>query len=88
MNPFTNRGMVTDPADFIGRAEQMEEICTRLHKMESTSIVGERRIGKASLLHQLALTSKERLSNSNSFRVINQTEQYGAYSNPSRRNFS
>ncbi|MEP7337968.1 MAG: hypothetical protein ABI977_09515 [Acidobacteriota bacterium] len=44
-NPFTNRGMVTDPADFIGRAEQMEEICTRLHKMESTSIVGERRIG-------------------------------------------
>ncbi len=61
MNPFTNRGMVTDPADFIGRAEQMEEICTRLDKMESTSIVGERRIGKSSLLYQLALTGKERL---------------------------
>lgn len=63
MNPFTNRGMVTDPADFIGRAEQMEEICSRLDKMESTSIVGERRIGKSSLLYQLALTGKERLTN-------------------------
>lgn len=54
--------MVTDPADFIGRAEQMEEICSRLDKMESTSIVGERRIGKSSLLYQLALTGKERLA--------------------------
>lgn len=51
MNPFTNRGMVTDPADIIGRAEQMEEICTRLDKMKSTSIVGERRIGKSPLPH-------------------------------------
>ena len=55
-NPFTNRGMVTDPADFIGRAEQMEEICTRLDKMESTSIVGERRIGKSSLFYHLMQT--------------------------------
>lgn len=62
MNPFTNRGMVTDPADFIGRAEQMEEICTRLNKMESTSVVGERRIGKSSLLYQLALTGREHLT--------------------------
>lgn len=53
--------MVTDPADFIGRAEQREEICTRLDKMESASIVGERRIGKSSLLYQLALTGARRI---------------------------
>ncbi len=51
MNPFTNRGLVTDLADFIGRREQMVEIYTRLDKMESTSIVGEGRIGKSSLRH-------------------------------------
>ncbi|HMV47607.1 MAG TPA: hypothetical protein PLD20_02845 [Blastocatellia bacterium] len=51
MNPFTNRGIVTDPADFTGRAEQMEEICTRLAKMESTSISSERNIGKSSLIY-------------------------------------
>lgn len=32
--------------------------------MESTSIVGERRIGKSSRLYQLALTGKDHLSDS------------------------
>lgn len=61
MNPFTNRGMVTDPADFIGRAAPMAEICTRLAKLERTALVGARRTVASSLLYQLALTGEARL---------------------------
>lgn len=30
MNPFTNRGAITNPDDFFGRTEQLTEIVTRL----------------------------------------------------------
>lgn len=60
-NPFTNRGVITDPADFFGRKDQVNEIITRLRAMQSTSVVGERRIGKSSLLYNVARTGAGRL---------------------------
>jgi len=44
-NPFCNRGVITDPDDFFGRENQIAEIITRLGTMQSTSVVGKRRIG-------------------------------------------
>ncbi len=49
-NPFTNRGPVTNPEDFFGRKDELATILTRLQSLQCVSIVGERRIGKSSLL--------------------------------------
>ena len=46
MNPFTNRGVITNETDFIGREEQFGEIIERLCTLQSSSVVSERRIGK------------------------------------------
>jgi len=61
MNPFTNRGVITNEADFIGREEQLGEIIERLRTLQSSSVVGERRIGKSSLLYHLAQTGVQRI---------------------------
>ncbi len=60
-NPFTNRGPVTNREDFFGRKDELETIVSRLRTMQSVSVVGERRIGKSSLLYHLMLTGAERL---------------------------
>jgi uncharacterized protein len=65
MNPFTNRGAITNPDDFFGRTEQLTEIITRLQRMQSSSVVGERRIGKSSLLYYLTQTGVEKLADKN-----------------------
>ncbi|BBB49142.1 AAA family ATPase [Pelolinea submarina] len=54
-NPFTFGNPIRDPERFIGREEEIRQITNRLlsSARESTSIVGERRIGKTSLLKYL-----------------------------------
>ena len=54
-NPFTFGNPIRDPERFIGRKEDIRQITNRLlsSARESTSIVGERRIGKTSLLKYL-----------------------------------
>ena len=54
-NPFTFGNPIRDPERFIGREEEIRQITNRLlsSAKESTSIVGERRIGKTSLLKYL-----------------------------------
>jgi len=64
-NPFINRGVITNPDDFFGREDQINEIITRLHTMQSSSIVGERRIGKSSLLYHLGQTGTQRIGDAN-----------------------
>jgi hypothetical protein len=56
MNPFTFGNPIKDPARFIGRKAEIRQIVNRLLSSahESTSIIGERRIGKTSLLSYLA----------------------------------
>jgi len=55
-NPFTFGNPIRDPARFYGRKREIHEIVGRLlsSALESTSIVGERRIGKTSLLNYLS----------------------------------
>jgi len=54
-NPFTFGNPIRDPSRFYGRREDIRQVVNRLRSSahESTSIVGERRIGKTSLLKHL-----------------------------------
>lgn len=56
MNPFTFGNPIKNPARFYGRTTDICQITNRLLSSahESTSIIGERRIGKTSLLTYLA----------------------------------
>jgi len=56
MNPFTFGNAIRDPDRFYGRRQEIRQIVNRLLSSahESTSIVGERRIGKTSLLNHLS----------------------------------
>jgi hypothetical protein len=55
-NPFTFGNPISDPTRFYGRKQEIRQIVNRLLSSahESTSVVGERRIGKTSLLNYLA----------------------------------
>jgi serine/threonine-protein kinase len=55
INPFTFGNPIRDPVRFYGRREDIRQIVNRLRSSarESTSVVGERRIGKTSLLKYL-----------------------------------
>jgi hypothetical protein len=55
-NPFTYGNPITDPRRFFGREREVEQVFQRLRnsEFESSSIVGDRRIGKTSLLNYLA----------------------------------
>jgi AAA-like domain len=53
-NPFTTRGMLRDPQQFFGRRAELERLLDRVRTMQSVSIVGERCIGKSSLLYRLS----------------------------------
>ncbi len=68
-NPFTVRGTIQNPSDFIGRKAELLHIVTRLKTMQSCSVVGERRIGKSSLLYHLFQTGNDRL-NDRRFRFV------------------
>jgi len=56
MNPFTFGNPIKEPERFIGRKAEIRQIVNRLLSSahESTSLIGERRIGKTSLLYHLA----------------------------------
>jgi ATP-dependent Clp protease ATP-binding subunit ClpA len=55
-NPFTYGNPISDPHRFVGREWEVKQIFGRLQnkEFESSSVVGERRIGKTSLLNYLA----------------------------------
>jgi AAA+ ATPase superfamily predicted ATPase len=55
-NPFTFGNPISEPSRFVGRKGEIQQIINRLQSSahESTSIVGERRIGKTSLLKHLS----------------------------------
>ncbi len=55
MNPYLNRVMIQDPKQFFGRRSEVRRILARLgaDRPQSISVVGERRIGKSSLLYHL-----------------------------------
>jgi len=49
-NPFFNRHRITDPDYFSGRKREVEQIFSAIVTQQSRSIVGERKLGKSSLL--------------------------------------
>ncbi|MFZ5918126.1 MAG: AAA family ATPase [Chloroflexota bacterium] len=61
VNPYRYGPLVTDPDMFFGRKEELDNLYARLRLMQSTSIVGLRRIGKSSLLYRLAHTLRDTL---------------------------
>jgi AAA+ ATPase superfamily predicted ATPase/predicted Ser/Thr protein kinase len=52
-NPYLNRVMIQNPDEFFGRTVEVRRIYARLgaQRPQSVSVVGERRIGKSSLLN-------------------------------------
>src|SRR5215469_1658551 len=54
-NPYLNRVAIRDPSQFFGRTREVAKIFSRLgsSRPQSISIVGDRRIGKSSLLHYI-----------------------------------
>jgi hypothetical protein len=49
-NPFFNRHRITDPVYFCGRKSHVEQLYSAIVTRQSRSIVGERKLGKSSLL--------------------------------------
>ncbi|MFQ6040270.1 MAG: hypothetical protein ACE5PV_05390 [Candidatus Poribacteria bacterium] len=56
MNPYLNRVMIRDPGDFYGRKREVARLYARINapRPQSVSVIGERRIGKSSLLWFIA----------------------------------
>jgi eukaryotic-like serine/threonine-protein kinase len=54
-NPYLNRVAIKDPAQFYGRSREVSKIFSRIaaSRPQSISVVGERRIGKSSLLNYI-----------------------------------
>lgn len=63
-NPFHWRGTVTNAGAFVGRDLDFQAIFTRLKTLSCVSVVGERRIGKSSLLYHAARRAPETLGQS------------------------
>ena len=57
MNPYLNRVMIQNPSHFYGRRRELSRIFSRIgvERPQSVSLVGERRIGKSSLLFQVSV---------------------------------
>lgn len=53
-NPFFNRQRITDPSYFYGRQREVEALYSAIATRQCRSIVGERKLGKSSLLTHLA----------------------------------
>lgn len=53
-NPFFHRQAITRPEHFFGRGELLRQVTEMIHGGQSCALVGERRIGKSSLLVCLA----------------------------------
>ena len=52
-NPYTNRGTIRNPQEFFGREREVRRIFSRISSShpQCISIIGERKIGKSSLLY-------------------------------------
>lgn len=60
-NPFGRRGRIDNPDEFFGREELLRRIFEELGKGSNLSLIGEREIGKSSLLCMIQRQGSERL---------------------------
>ena len=76
-NPYTKRGAILSPEDFFGRDQEIEDIYRRILGHQSVSLVGERRIGKSSILNALSFPEyREAFGIPDEFIFINVDCQY------------
>ncbi len=70
-NPFYFGGRITNPAQFVGRADELRAICSRMTgpQMQSVDVHGEWRIGKSSLLYRVYQTYAQRVQDPGRFLV-------------------
>ncbi|NWJ98960.1 MAG: hypothetical protein HXX20_24740 [Chloroflexi bacterium] len=61
VSPFNFGGRLENPVDFIGRHRERATLLERSYRGHSTSLVGERRIGKTWLMDYLRLVAPEEL---------------------------
>jgi serine/threonine protein kinase len=71
-NPYLNRVMIKNISDFFGRAREIRRIYSRLDAPhpQSISVVGERRIGKSSLLNHIYQSRQRRAHMTNNDNAI------------------
>jgi hypothetical protein len=71
-NPFVAAGMIEDPKLFVGRKDELRAIASRMSGVQPTSInlVGDKRIGKSSLLYHFFQTWEQRVSDPSRYVVI------------------
>lgn len=74
-NPFFFGGRITDPRHFAGREKELRFIFSALEtahsgQLQHVQVVGERRIGKSSLLYHLTQIYAQRLSQPQKYRFV------------------
>jgi len=52
-NPYYHRGPIRDPKQFYGREEELQSLLSLCKRRQCVEVVGERKIGKTSLLYQV-----------------------------------
>jgi hypothetical protein len=61
VNPFGDRGCITDPARFFDRDEVLRQVFEALQRGASVSLVGQSQIGKSSLLAMICVQGPTKL---------------------------
>ncbi|MGH8002835.1 MAG: AAA-like domain-containing protein [Brasilonema sp.] len=71
-NPFVAGGMLDNPQLFVGRKDELQAIASRMSGAQPTSVnvVGEKRIGKSSLLYHFFQTWEQRVQDPSRYVVI------------------
>lgn len=53
VNPYTNRAAISEQCEFYGREDTLRDVYTRIRGGQSVSLIGERRVGKSSILNAI-----------------------------------
>ena len=74
-NPFFFAGRITNPEHFVGREQELKKIFGYLNtantgQIQHISIIGERRIGKSSLLYHISQVYEQYLPEKDKYRFI------------------
>ncbi|CAK8719859.1 hypothetical protein GKODMF_11450 [Candidatus Electrothrix gigas] len=72
LSPFVAGPMIKDPSLFVGRKEELRILAGRMSGVQpvSVNVIGERRIGKSSLLYHFLQTWEQRVDSPNRFVVV------------------
>lgn len=74
-NPFFFAGKITKPEHFVGREKELNKIfgyldASHTDQIQHVSVVGERRIGKSSLLYHISQVYPTRLADAQKYRFV------------------